>query len=137
MNVAEISVGIWTVAYLGEIAWLLGLLVVASAAAALSTVVGAPVAVAGGLVVALVGRWLDLLEETAGYASEQGATLAAGILRWTAGVWPDFHAYDLSTHVIRRWDAPFGLVLGRLGPSAAAVAVLLGLAWLLLFARRR
>jgi len=118
-------------------AWLLGLLVVAAGAAALSTVVGAPVAAAATLALVLLGRGLPQMAETAGYLARGGSSLGASVLEGAVRVLPDFRAYDLTTQVVTRWDAPATLLLERAGAAAVAVAVLLAAARLLLFARRR
>ena len=109
-------------------AWFMGLLVIAASAAALSTVVGAPVAAAGALLVALLGRSLGILEETARYLGQAEHRLAgtlSGAVEGLIAVIPDFHAYDLGEQLITRWDIDAAILLDRGAYAAVAVGVLL------------
>ena len=120
-------------------AWLLGCIVIAAASNAFASVVGAPVAVCGGLFLALVGRSLSLLAETAHYLEEASGALGAGgrrALEAVVAAAPDFRAFDLTHLVTSRWDIGLAALADRLGASVAAAAVLLAVAWVLLWLRR-
>jgi hypothetical protein len=122
------------------LAWLLGLLVIAGAASALGTLVGAPVAVAGALLFVLLGRSLGLFREAAafvGRASHALAGVGEDALTAVTRVLPDFQKHDLGVQVTTRWDIEGAVLLDLLGSAAAWIAVLAALTFGLLWLRRR
>lgn len=122
------------------IAWFLALLPVCAAATALSTLTGAPVAAAGTLFFVVLATSHGFFREAAGYAaSGQLPAPAAGrwIIEHLPALLPDLSAYDLSVSLTERWDIATELLFGRMIPSLSASAVLLALAYLFLFIRRR
>jgi hypothetical protein len=95
--------------------WFLGLLVVMAGANAMSVLVGAPVAAAGTMLIALLGRSHDLLAESAEHLKQAVPTadLARGLIETVSAVVPDLLAYDLITQVTTRWAIEFPVLLGR------------------------
>ncbi len=119
--------------------WWLGLLVLAAAAGALSTVVGAPVGAAGTLLFALLARSTGWIEEAIGYAGEWGGAtrVSARVMEAVAAVLPELSAYDFTLPVLSRWDVEPADLVARLPAAALACAALLGLGWVVLLVRRR
>ncbi len=117
------------------VSWFLGLLVVVAGANAMAVVVGAPVAAAGTLLMALLGRSHDLLAESAHHLSKAAAPiadLARGVIEAVSALVPDLMAYDLVRQVTTRWDIEFPVLLSR---SLAAVTGAAGLILLALVFR--
>ncbi len=120
--------------------WLLGLIVVAAGANALAAVVGAPVAAAGTLLIALVGRSLGLLSEAAVHL-ERAHVAVAGVgrvlLELVSLVVPDLTAYDLSMQITTRWDINLGVLGSRALAALSGAGALLLLTLALRAVRRR
>ncbi|MEN8148634.1 MAG: hypothetical protein ABFS86_02355 [Planctomycetota bacterium] len=121
------------------LAWLGGLMVLAAAAAALGSFVQAPVAVFGTLLVALVGRSLGFLDETAGYlaAGGGGGDLAGSLLGGLVAIWPDLSAADLFGPVAVGFDIEPARLLGRAAATAGGAGAFLAAAWAIAAWRRR
>ena len=121
------------------LSWFFGLLVVVAGANAMAVVVGAPVAAAGTLLMALLGRSHDLLTE-AGYHLEKlhipMAEVLRGALGVVSGLVPDLVAYDLVRQVTTRWDIDVSVLLGRGFAALTGAAALLLLALVFRYVRR-
>ncbi len=111
------------------VSWFFGLLVVMAGANTMAVVVGAPVAAAGTLLMALLGRSHDLLNESVQHLEKLAlpvTDIARHVIDVIIALVPDLMAYDLVRQVTTRWDIEVEVLLSR------GFAALTGAAGLLL-----
>jgi len=113
------------------LSWFFGLLVVMAGANAMAVVVGAPVAAAGTLLMALLGRSHDLLRESVHHLEKLElpvTDIARSVIDVIIAVVPDLMAYDLVRQVTTRWNIELDVLTSRGFAAFTGVAGLLLLA---------